>query len=172
MTKCFLTVCRSIEKRHGVLAGASVAGVWWLFLQQISDIWWCSTAVTVIAQTSYFVSASYFDLKPLKWFYMCGYISRFLIAHDYSSCIVLYPLQVGCHIMSRPKQQWVTEVNYWRNKSRWKWDSCLTCLESTFTGQIRRLEVTCSISSGDVSTHSKMIAWCEAKISHRLFEEN
>ena len=27
ITKCCLTVCRSIEKRHGVLAGASVAGV-------------------------------------------------------------------------------------------------------------------------------------------------
>ena len=27
ITKCCLTVCRSIEKRHGVRAGASVAGV-------------------------------------------------------------------------------------------------------------------------------------------------
>ena len=49
ITKCCLTVCRSIEKRHGVWAGASVAGVQWLFMQHVSDIWWCSTAVTVVA---------------------------------------------------------------------------------------------------------------------------
>ena len=29
-------------------------------------------------------------------------------AQDYSSCIVLYQLQVGCHIMRITKQQWVT----------------------------------------------------------------
>ena len=38
ITKCCLTVCRSIEKRHGVWAGASIAGVQWLFMQHISDI--------------------------------------------------------------------------------------------------------------------------------------
>ena len=54
ITKCCLTVCRSIEKRHGVWAGASVAGVQWLSMQHASDIWWCSTAVAVVAQTSYF----------------------------------------------------------------------------------------------------------------------
>ena len=36
------------------------------FLQHISDIRWCSTVVAVVAQTSYFVSASYFDRKPMK----------------------------------------------------------------------------------------------------------
>ena len=36
------------------------------FLQLISDILWCSTAVTVVAQSSYFVSASCFDIKPMK----------------------------------------------------------------------------------------------------------
>ena len=100
ITKCCLTVCRSIEKRHGVWAGASVAGVQWLFMQHVSDIWWCSTAVAVVAQTSYFVSASYFDRKPMKWFKMYGYTRWHWKAKDYSSCIVLYPLQVGCHIMS------------------------------------------------------------------------
>ena len=58
ITKCCLTVCRSIEKRHGVWAGASVQ---WLSMQHVSDIWWCSTAVAVVAQTSYFVSLSYFS---------------------------------------------------------------------------------------------------------------
>ena len=62
ITKCCLTVCRSIEKRHGVWAG-----VWWLYLQEICDIWWCSTAVALATQASYFVSASYFDRKPVKW---------------------------------------------------------------------------------------------------------
>ena len=72
ITKRCLTVCMSIEKRHGVLAGASVAGVQWLFMQHVSDIWWCSTAVAVVAHTSYFVGASYYCLKPMKWSYMCG----------------------------------------------------------------------------------------------------
>ena len=31
-----------------------------------SDIWWCSTAVAVVSQASYFVCASYFDRKPMK----------------------------------------------------------------------------------------------------------
>ena len=71
ITKCCLTVCKSIEKRHGVWAGANVAGVLWLSMQHASDIWWCSTAVAVVAQTSYFVGASYFDgnspLKRYQW---------------------------------------------------------------------------------------------------------
>ena len=67
ITKCCLSVCWCIEKGHGVWAGASDAGVWLLFMQHVSDIWWCSTAVAVVAQTSYFVSASYFDRKPVKW---------------------------------------------------------------------------------------------------------
>ena len=74
ITKCSLTVCRSIGKRQGVWAGASVAGVAgvsWLFLQHVSDIWWCSSAVTVVAQTSYFVSASCFDNEVILcvWLY-------------------------------------------------------------------------------------------------------
>ena len=28
----------------------------WLFMQHVSDISWCSNAVAVVAQTSYFVS--------------------------------------------------------------------------------------------------------------------
>ena len=35
-------------------------------MQHVSDILLCSTAVAVVAQTSYFVSASYFDRKPMK----------------------------------------------------------------------------------------------------------
>ena len=65
ITKCCHTECWSIGKRHGVWAGESAAGVWWLFLQHVSDIWWCSTAVAVVAQTSYFVGAPYIDRK--KW---------------------------------------------------------------------------------------------------------
>ena len=49
-----------------MLAGASVAGVLWLFIQHVSHIRCFSTAVTVVAQTSYFVSASYLDRKPMK----------------------------------------------------------------------------------------------------------
>ena len=37
-------------------------------LQHVSDIWWCSTAKAVVAQTSYLVSACYFDRKPMNWF--------------------------------------------------------------------------------------------------------
>ena len=72
ITKCCLTVCRSIEKRHGVWAGASVAGVQWLFMQHVSDIWWCSTAVTVVAQLWYKVgchavsSAVSYVLSPIQ----------------------------------------------------------------------------------------------------------
>ena len=44
----------------------SVAGVQWLSMQHASDIRRCCTAVAVVAQTSYFVSASYFDRKPMK----------------------------------------------------------------------------------------------------------
>ena len=58
ITKSCLTVCRSIEKRHGVWAGASVAGVWLSSTKHISDKWWCSTVMTVVAQTSYFVGTS------------------------------------------------------------------------------------------------------------------
>ena len=55
ITKCCLTVCRSIEKRHGVWAGASVAGVQWLFVQHVSDIWWCSTAYLLLCCDFWFL---------------------------------------------------------------------------------------------------------------------
>ena len=42
----------------------------------------------------------------------------------YSSCIVLCPLQVGCHLMSRIIQQWVTVVNSWQSNSRYQCGSC------------------------------------------------
>ena len=156
IAKCCLTVCRSIEKRHGVWAGANVAGVWWLFLQHVSYIWWCSTAVAVVAQTSYFVYASYFNRKQIKWFKMCGYVGWLWKAQDYSSCIVLYTLQVGCHIMSRTKQQRVTVVNSWQNKSRYKCGSCSTCQESTNTFQTMQFKVACPSNIGDMCIHSKM----------------
>ena len=70
ITKCCPTVCRSIEKRDGVWDGASVTGVQWLSMQHASDIWWCSTSVAVVAQTSYFVCASYFACFILSdWSY-------------------------------------------------------------------------------------------------------
>ena len=40
----------------------------WLSMPHVSDIKWCSTAVAVVAQTSNFVGASYFDRKPLNLF--------------------------------------------------------------------------------------------------------
>ena len=116
ITKCRFTVCRSIEKRHDVWARARVACAWLLFLQDVFDIWWCRTAVTVIAQTSY--CASYFDKKPMMWFWMGGYIRWLWKEQDYSSCIILHPMKVRCCILSRTKQQWVTIVNSWQNK----WD--------------------------------------------------
>ena len=136
ITKCCLTVCRSIEKRHGVWAGASVAGVQWLFMQHVSDIWWCSTAVTVVAQTSYLVSASYFD------------------------------------IICRTKQQWVTEVNSWQNKSRYKCGSSSTCLESTNRCQTTQFNVAYTSNIGDMCIHSKMTVQCKTQIFHKLFEGN
>ena len=51
-------------------------------------------------------------------------------SEDYSTCMVLYPLKVGCHIMSITKQQWVTVVNPWQNKSWYKCCSYSTCQES------------------------------------------
>ena len=68
ITKCCLTVCRSIEKRQGVWAGASDAGVRWLSMLHVNDIWWCSTVVEVVAQTSYFVSA-WFEVILNVWLY-------------------------------------------------------------------------------------------------------
>ena len=55
------------------------------------------------------------------------YTRWLLKAQDYSSCIVLHPLHVGCHIMSRTKQLWATVVNSWQSKSRYKCGSWSTC---------------------------------------------
>ena len=156
ITKCCLTVCRSIEKRHGAWTGASVAGVRWLFMQHISDIWWCSTAVAVVAQTSYFVCDSYFDRKPMKWFHMCGFARWLWKAQDFSCCIVLYPLQVGCLIMSRTKQQWVTVVNSWQIKNRYKCGISSTCQKSTNRCQTMQFKVACLSNIGDICINSKM----------------
>ena len=82
ITKCCLTVCRSIEKRHGVWAGASVAGVQWLFMQHVSDIWWCSTAVTVLV---YLVSDNVMLLTQLELAYMLGFL---LIHCSFCECNV------------------------------------------------------------------------------------
>ena len=65
-------------------------------------------------------------------------------AKDCSSCIVLYPLQVGCHIICSTKQQWVTVVNSWQNKSRYKCGSCSTCQESTNRCQSTQFKVACT----------------------------
>ena len=82
-----------------------------VFLQHISDIGWCSIAVTVVAQTDYFVSASFFDSRPMNVTLNVVFLRRHLFALDDSSCIALYALQVACHIMSRTKQQRATVVN-------------------------------------------------------------
>ena len=141
---CCLTVSRSIEKRHGVWAGASVTGVWWIFLQHVSDILWRSTVVAVVALTSYFVGASYFDRKPIKWLKMCGYTRWHWKEQEYShTCIVLHHLQVGCQFMSRTKQQWVTVVNSWRDKSRYKCGSCCICQESSSRLQTTQIKLEC-----------------------------
>ena len=151
-------MCYSIEKRHVVCAGGRVEGVWWLFQQHVIGMWWSCTAETVVAQTSHFVPASYFDRRPMKLFDMCGYTGWHWKAHDYSSSIVLYPLQVGCHIMSRTKQQWLTVVNSWQNKSRYKCGHCSTCQESTNRRQSTEYKVTCQSSIGGKCIHSKMTA--------------
>ena len=65
ITKCWPAVCRSIEKRHGVWAGVSVAGViafstacqWHMMVQYCCDS----------GSTNYFVGASYFERNPMKW---------------------------------------------------------------------------------------------------------
>ena len=87
---------------------------------------------------------------------MCGYTRWLWKAQDTSSCIVLYPLQVECHIMSRTKQQWITVVNSWQNKSRYKCGSCSTCQESTNRCQTTQLKIACPSNIGDMCIHSKM----------------
>ena len=44
----------------------------------------------------------------MKLLQMCGYIRLLWKAQDYSSCIVLYLLLVGCHIMCRTNHQCAT----------------------------------------------------------------
>ena len=121
---------------------------------------------------NYFACASYFDRKPMMWFQMCGYIRWPLKAQDYSSCIVLYPSQVRCHIMSRIKQQWTTVVNSWQNKSRYMCGSCSTCQESSNRCHTTQLKVACPSNIGDMCNHGKMTVWCKTQILHWLFERN
>ena len=111
ITKCCLTLCRSIEKRHGVWAGASVAGVQWLFMQHISDIWWCSTAVTVVAQTSYFVSASYHDRKPMKW-YNSGNWKWYMSEHLYKKLLAFQIISFWYTVVSGNSQcYWIESIH-------------------------------------------------------------
>ena len=84
---------------------------------------------------------------------MCGYIRWLWTAQGYSNYIFLYPLQVLCHIMCRTKQQWVTVVNSWRYKIRYKCGSCCTCQESTIRCQTTQFKVACPNIS--ISSHSK-----------------
>ena len=87
---------------------------------------------------------------------MYGYARWLWKAQDYSSCIVLYLLLVGCQIMGRTKQQWVTLVNSWQKKSRYKCGSCSTCQESTNRCQTAQFKVACPSNIGDMCIHSKM----------------
>ena len=108
ITKCCPTVCRSIEKRHGVWAGASVADVQWLYMQHASDILWFNNAVSVVAQTSYFVSASYFDKKTMKWSYVNGYARWLWKAQNYSICLVLmFPSITDCIMYPKNVCWWI-----------------------------------------------------------------
>ena len=141
------------------------------FLQHVSDMWWWSTAVAVVAQTSYFVSASYLNRKPMKWFQMCGQVRWHWKAQDYSSCIVQYPLKVGCHIMSRTKQQWVTVVNSRQSKSRYKCGSCSTCRESTHWCQTTQFMLACPSNLGDTFIHCKMTVKCKTQILHSVWRK-
>ena len=77
-------------------------------------------------------------------------------ALDYSSRIILYPLQVECHIMSRTKQQRDIVVNSWQSKSRYKCGSCNACQESTNGCQTTQFNVACPSNIGDMCIHSKM----------------
>ena len=52
----------------------------WLYMLHVSDTLWCSTAVAVVAQTSDFVSASYFDRNFLRYMYM--FTQRIIIFRD------------------------------------------------------------------------------------------
>ena len=103
---------------------------------------------------------------------MYGYTRWHWKAQDYSSCIVLYPLQVGCHIICRTKQQWVTVVNSWQDKNRYKCGSCSTCQESMNRCQTTQFKVACPSNIGDMCIHSKMTVQCKTQIFHRLFEGN
>ena len=101
---------------------------------------------------------------------MYGYTRWHWKAQDYSSCIGLYPLQVGCHIMSRTKQQWDTVVNSWQNKSRYKCGSCSTCQESTNRCQTTQFKVACDMIWYDMTNFisSREKLHCSAQELHTI----
>ena len=61
------------------------------------------------------VTSQLIDLRLIDWRYcflqLWMKVKKNKHCLQYSSRIVLYPLQVGCHIKSRTKHQWVAEVN-------------------------------------------------------------
>ena len=85
---------------------------------------------------------------------MCGYIRW--KAQDYSSCIVLHQLQVGCPIMSRTKQRCVSVVNSLKNKCKCKFGSCSACQESMNRFQTKYFKVACPSNSRGMCVHSEM----------------
>ena len=103
---------------------------------------------------------------------MCGYIRWLWKAQDYSSCIVQYLLQVGCHIMSITKQQWATVVNSWQNKSGYMCGSWCSCQESTNRSKTTQFRVACPNNIGDMCIQSMMTFNWKTQILDRLFEGN
>ena len=89
-------------------------------------------------------------------FYVCGYTGWLWKMLDNSSCIAMYPQQVGCHIMSRTKQQWVIVVNSWQNKRRYKCGSCSNCQEYTNRCQTTQFKVACLSNVVDIFIHWMM----------------
>ena len=87
---------------------------------------------------------------------LCGYTRWHWKAYYCSSCIVLFPLQVGCHITSRTKEQWATVVNSLQNKSRYKCGSCSTCQEFTHRCHTTQFIVACLSNFWEICIHSNV----------------
>ena len=141
--------CMSWSECCGCAMAFSAACQWHMMVQYCCD----SDSINKL-----FLYASYFDRNPMKWFWMCGYITWLWKAQKYSSCIVLYPLQVGSHIMSRTKEQWVTVVNSWQANA----DTSVVVvvlvrnLLIEDAVQTTQFKVACPSNIGDMCIHSKM----------------
>ena len=114
--------CVSWSECLGSLVAFSSTYQWQMLMQHCCD---SSSANRLFCKCFLFFCRQWSHLKcvvNVRW--PC-------ITQDYLSCIVLYPLQAGRHIISKTKQHWVTVVNSWQNKSRYKCGSCCICQTST-----------------------------------------